>query len=299
MWLRSYFLWLCTLLVGGAGLFMIATTPRPSDTSSLAEVVPEASRGEQVFWAAGCASCHSAPDAGGEERLVLSGGRAFPSPYGTFYAPNISSDPVAGIGNWSLKEFAAAIRQGITPGGKHYFPALPYTAYARMEDADLVSLFAFMSTLPASDAPNQAHEIGFPFNIRRLIAGWKLLYSGRGWVVEGGLSPEETRGRYLVEALAHCGECHTPRDALGGLKRNAWLSGAPNPSGKGTIPNIAPGGLDWSAADIAYYLKTGFTPEFDSAGGHMAEVVQNLAHLPDDDLAAIAAYLKRVPMVGN
>jgi mono/diheme cytochrome c family protein len=111
------------------------------------------------------------------------------------------------------------------------------------------------------------------------------------------LSQEEEQGRYLVEVLGHCAECHTPRNRLGGLQRARWLAGAPNPSGKGNIPNITPAALDWSVGDIAEYLSSGFTPEFDTAGGSMAEVIENTARLTDADRLAIAAYLKRVPAV--
>ena len=116
-------------------------------------------------------------------------------------------------------------------------------------------------------------------------------------MVAGPLSPEAERGRYLAEALGHCAECHTPRGPLGQLDRTRWLAGAPDPGGKGRVPNLTPAGLDWSEADLIGYFRTGFTPDFDSAGGLMAEVVQNLAELPEADLAALAAYLKAVPAV--
>jgi mono/diheme cytochrome c family protein len=184
---------------------------------------------------------------------------------------------------------------GTSPEGSHYFPAFPYTTYARAELQDIADLQAFLLTLPPDATPSQVHEVGFPFSIRRALGGWKLMFFKRGWVLTGDLTPQVERGRYLVEALGHCGECHTPRNALGGLERARWLGGAPNPSGDGRIPNITSGRLTWSESDIAGYLKTGFTPEFDSAGGEMAEVVKNVSHLPDEDLAAIAAYLKAVP----
>lgn len=158
-----------------------------------------------------------------------------------------------------------------------------------------LDLYAYMQTLPKVSTPSTAHEVGFPFNVRRLLGGWKWIYLGKGWVVNGDLTPAEERGRYLVEGPGHCGECHTPRDALGGLERGKWLAGAPIPGEKGSFPNITPGKLKWSEADIAEYLNSGFTPDYDSAGGHMALVVQNMAHLPESDRAAIAAYLKKVP----
>lgn len=295
--MRTLLLFFVPALAALAAAFWLATQPRRADSAALAGLEGDAARGEQVFWAGGCASCHAAPGAEGEARLVLSGGRRFPSPFGTFVAPNISSDPAHGIGGWSTVDLATALRHGTSPDGAHYYPAFPYTSYAKMTYRDIADLRAFLAELPPSDRENAAHELPFPFNIRRTLGAWKLLYLDRKWVLEDAPTEKVARGRYLAEALGHCGECHTPRDALGGLDRSRWLAGAPNPSGKGRIPNITPGKLDWSEAEIAYYLETGFTPEFDSAGGEMAEVVENLSRLPPEDREALAAYLKAVPPV--
>lgn len=264
----------------------------PEDSTELAALTPDPGNGEQVFIASGCASCHAATDAEGDAKLVLAGGHRLESDFGTFVAPNISPHPEHGIGNWTLADFASATRAGVSPEGRHYYPAFPYSSYARMTDQDIADLWAYMQTLPTDATPSAPHEIGFPFNIRRSIGVWKMLYLDDAWVVTDAPTPELERGRYLVEALAHCGECHTPRNALGGLDRTAWLTGAPNPSGRGRIPDLSPPEFDWSAADIAYYLETGFTPEFDSAGGTMADVVANFAQLPASDRAAVAAYIK-------
>ncbi len=164
-----------------------------------------------------------------------------------------------------------------------------------MTDQDVADLWAYMQTLPASDAPSQPHEVGFPFSIRASLGGWKLLFMSDEWVVQNVSTEAETKGRYLVEALAHCGECHSPRNALGGLDRNNWLAGAPNPAGNGRIPTLTPGQLDWASEDIAYYLESGFTPDFDSVGGHMVEVVDNFAKLSAEDRTAVAQYLKALP----
>ncbi|MEZ5715120.1 MAG: cytochrome c [Paracoccaceae bacterium] len=277
---------------GAAGWWL--TTPQRLSETDLAGIEGDAARGETVFWAAGCASCHAAPGAEGDARLVLSGGLGFATDFGTFFAPNISPDPAHGIGGWSLADFASAVQKGTSPGGRHYYPAFPYTTYTRAGLTDIADLYAFLHTLPASDSASKPHDVGFPFNIRRGLGVWKWLFEHPGWVrpAEGD---ELTRGRYLVEALGHCGECHTPRNALGGPDYARWLQGAPTPDGKGKVPALTPDALDWSKADIAAYLSTGFTPEYDSAGGEMADVVQNLAHLPQDDLLAIAAYLKALP----
>jgi mono/diheme cytochrome c family protein len=223
----------------------------------------------------------------------------FASPFGTFIAPNISPDPTHGIGGWSKTDLANAMLYGTSPTGQHYYPAFPYGSYVRMKlrgDGlqDLANLHAFMQTLPASETPSQPHEVGFPFNIRRGLGLWKRVFLDDYWVASMPLeSLPLQRGRYLVEALGHCGECHTPRNPVGAPINAQWLTGAANPSGEGRIPAI--NALDWSEKDIAYYLETGFTPDFDSAGGHMAAVVENLAKLPASDRAAIAAYLAALP----
>lgn len=281
-------------VVGAAGFAL--TRPQPLPDNSLAGITADPARGAIVFAAAGCASCHRAPDM---DDGPLAGGRAFASDFGTFYAPNISSDPVHGIGDWTDVQLASAIQRGVSPDGAHYYPAFPYTAYAKATTQDIADLIAHLRTLPADATPNRPHDVGFPFNIRRSVGAWKWLYSSDDWVLGSDLTAEQERGRYLAEALGHCAECHTPRNALGGLDRNRWLAGAPNPSGDGRIPNITPAALNWSAQDIAIYLESGFTPDFDTAGGTMADVVLNTAKLSDADRAAIAAYLKAVAPVPN
>ena len=283
-------------LIGCAAYFALSA-PRAQENGGYAALTGNAVAGEAVFWAAGCASCHMAPGALGADQLVLAGGQEFASDFGTFVAPNISTDAAHGIGGWPIADFAHAITDGVSPAGQHYFPALPYAAYGKMVPQDVVDLKAFMDTLPASATPSQPHKVGFPFNIRRNVGLWKLMFLSRAYVLQGDLSPQVARGRYIAEALAHCGECHTPRNALGGLDTARWLGGAPNPSGKGEIPNITPGKLTWSEAEIVDYLTTGFTPEFDSVGGPMVHVVENMARLPEADRAAVAAYLKAVPAV--
>ena len=284
-----------TLLAAGAFWWM--TRPARLSEADIAGLTGVAARGESVFRAGGCAACHAAPGATGQDRLVLSGGRTFASDFGTFHAPNISPDPEHGIGGWKLIDLANAMRHGTAPDGHHYYPAFPYTSYARVAMQDIADLWAYLGTLPASDQPNQPHELGFPFFLRRPLGGWKLLFSGPGQVITGELSPQAVRGRYLAEGLGHCGECHSPRNALGGIDYGRWLSGAPNPTGKGRIPNITPAELDWSEADLVEYFTSGFTPDYDSAGGEMAEVIENLSQLPEEDRRAIAAYLREIPGV--
>lgn len=291
---------IAALAIIAVGIGWVITAPQGLSKdmeASLDESPADAENGELVFWAAGCASCHAASDAEGDDKLLLTGGQEFVTEFGTFVAPNISPDPLDGIGGWTVEDLALALTKGETPDGTHLYPAFPYTAYTHMLGQDIADLKAFMDGLPHTDSPSKASTVSFPFNIRRGLGLWKALYLDPSWAIEDADDPVLSRGRYLVEALGHCAECHTPRDGFGGLDRSRWMGGAPNPDGKGTIPNITPGGLDWSAEDIAYYLETGFTPDFDSAGGQMADVVDNFSRLPAEDRAAVAAYLKAIPAV--
>lgn len=296
--MRKWLIGLAVLAFIEAGAAWVLSAPKFLPSDALDGLVADARRGEMVFHAGGCASCHSADKAEGPERLKLGGGRKFASPFGTFIAPNISPDPENGIGGWSALDLANAMKNGVSPQGKHYFPAFPYTSYSRVRLADIVDLKAFLDTLPPVATPSQPHEVGFPFNIRRALGLWKLLFFSDKPRVDVATSPEIVRrGAYLAEALGHCGECHTPRNFLGGSRISLWLGGGPNPEGKGTIPNLTPGKLTWSEAEIVEFLTSGFTPEFDSAGAQMAFVVGNLAQLPASDREALAAYLKVVPAV--
>ena len=293
---RLVFLFLSAALLGLA-IFWSVTAPHHVPEQAYSGLSGDPDRGRLIYTAAGCASCHMAPGAEGEARDLLVGGQAFASDFGTFYAPNITPDSAAGIGGWTVVQLADALTQGVSPDGQHYYPALPYWSYSKMAAQDIADLHAFLMTLPADATPSQPHEIGFPFNIRRLLGGWKFLNMDENFVLQGSLTETETRGRYIAEALAHCGECHTPRNAIGGLDTASWLAGATNPDGKGRTPNITPAKLAWSEDEIVEYLTSGFTPEFDSVGGHMAHVVDNMSKLSEDDRRAVAAYLKKVPGV--
>lgn len=281
--------------LGGAALAFWLTHPKTFDPTTFDTIVGDAQAGELVFTASGCASCHAAPDS--DNKLVLAGGTAFASDFGTFFAPNISPDTEFGIGTWSVADLANAVIHGTSPQGSHYYPAFPYGSYNGMRLQDVADLHSYMMTLEASQTPSKPHDVGFPFNIRRSLGGWKLLFVSTDPVVQ-----EDSRGRYLVETLGHCAECHTPRNMLGGLQRGLWLAGAPNPDGPGRVPNITPhadGIGAWSVEEIAEYLSSGFTPEFDSVGGAMVDVVENLSKLPEADRMAIAKYLKAIEAKPN
>lgn len=279
----------------GLAAFWWVTRPVRYDEAVIAGITPDPARGEYVFRAAGCASCHAAPEAEAGT-LELVGGKAFASPFGTFYAPNISPHPDYGIGRWSAIDMVNALKNGVSPKGEHYYPALPYASYAKMTTEDAVSLFAYLQTLPPVAAPSKPHDVPFPFSWRRLLGGWKALFLDRDWAVPSVPAAAET-GRYLAEALGHCGECHTPRNGLGAMDISRWLAGGPLPGGTHPLPDLTPAGLGWSEADLMTFLQTGFTPEFDVAGGEMALVNRNLATLPEADLASLVAYLKAVPPV--
>jgi mono/diheme cytochrome c family protein len=286
-------------LVALAAILLLLLT-RPSGLSSdiFPAHVQDLSNGELLFHAGGCASCHSSTDADSESP-VLGGGLAMETPFGTFRVPNISPDPDYGIGEWTLSDFITAMRLGSSPDGRHYYPAFPYASYSRMSFEDLMDLKSYLDTLPRAQNHNEAHELKFPWNIRAGIGLWKILNLDPSAVIS--MPPDNrllARGRYLVEGPGHCGECHTPRNWSGGLNNDRWLAGAPNPDGEGKVPNITPGAkgfADWSQDDIAYYLESGFTPDFDTVGSSMVEVQENMAQLPAEDRAAIAAYLKNIP----
>ncbi len=231
---------------------------------------------------------------------MLGGGLELPSPFGLFRVPNISSHAEDGIGSWTELEFLNAMQRGVSPEGQHYYPSFPYSSYARMSLSDIRDLWAFLTTLPPVEGVSLPHELEFPFSVRRGVGLWKRLYLRPDWVRDiAATQAQELRGRYLVEGPGHCGECHTPRDSLGGLEFEAWLSGAPSMDGEGRVPAISQSALaDWPVSDLVYYFESGMDPEFDMVGGSMVEVQENLARLPREDLEAIAAYLK-APVVSS
>lgn len=280
--------------IGVAAVLALAfgwlTRPQYPQAEDLGQYRPDPVNGEQLFHAGGCASCHGSD---------LAGGLEIPTAFGTFRVPNISPDPVSGIGGWTATDFVNAVQHGVSPAGEHYYPAFPYTSYARMRLQDVVDLWSYIRSFAPVRSTVPDHSLGLPWSLRRGIGLWKRRYLDSAPVVaiDAGRT-ELARGRYLAEAVGHCAECHTPRDAFGGLQRSAWLGGGPGPDGEGRVPNITShedGLAQWSERDIVRYLRSGFTPEYDTVGGSMAKVQENIARLSDDDLAAIAAYLKAVP----
>lgn len=244
--------------------------------------------GKYVFLASGCSSCHIAQ--GSTDEYSLAGGQVFKTAFGSFVVPNVSNSVKAGIGGWKFNDFYTALKFGQSPDGQHYFPAFPYTAYSQMADQDVADLWAFWKTLPSVETQTEKHQLDFPFNIRRNVGLWKILYLDNGYY-----SSKNDRATYLVEALAHCAECHTSRDVFGGLQTSKWFRGAKNPSGTGRVPSIHPQDLMWSKDEIVEYLLSGFTPDYDVAGGSMALVVKNTARLTKSDRDLIADYLLSLP----
>jgi mono/diheme cytochrome c family protein len=253
-------------------------------------------RGEYIFHAAGCESCHTDRKANGP---FLAGGPAIKTDFGTFYGPNITPHPERGIGTWTDAQFDRALRHGRDRDGDYLFPVFPYTSFTFMTDADVKDLRAYLATVPPSDTPSKPNEISFPFSWRFLQLGWRWLNFTEGpYVPDRTQSEEWNRGAYLVTALTHCGECHTPRTLTGGLDRDKWMGGNPDGPDGTNIPNIA--GSKWSEDEIAEYLSSGLTPDGDVAGSLMSDVIEHsTSKLTPEDRKAIAVYVKSLKPVAS
>src|SRR3978361_1022864 len=252
---RRVFLGLAVAAVIGFATFWWLTIPSLVPANALPAYKPQPDNGLAVFNAGGCSSCHAVPAQ--PDRLKLGGGLAINSPFGTFYVANISADPIDGIGRWTEAEFVNAVIKGAAPSGAHYFPAFPYTSYQHAKIEDVRDLFAYVKTLAPVTGRAPDHAVPFPFNIRRNIGIWKLLFmDGKPFTPDAGQSPQWNRGAYLVNSLGHCAECHSPRNFLGGIIAGKRFAGGPNPEGEGWVPNITQKGLgEWSVRDIAYLLE--------------------------------------------
>jgi mono/diheme cytochrome c family protein len=285
------------MLAAAFGLYWWLTSPPIVIVVTELAHATNLANGQEIFNAGGCSSCHAVPNQ--PDRLRLGGGLAIPSPFGTFYAPNISPDRADGIGRWSEADFVNAVTRGISPGGTHYFPAFPYTSYAHAKVEDVRDLFAYLKTLAPVPGKVRDHDLPFPFNIRRNVGIWKLLFmDDKPFTADPARPASWNRGAYLVNSFGHCAECHSPRNFLGGIITAQRFAGGPDPEGNGWVPNITQKGLDdWSDKDIAYFLETGQTPDGDSAGGSMVRVIKNTSQLSDQDRAAIAEYIKSLPPV--
>lgn len=298
---------LVLVLLGAAGFFLL-TAPsawaflRGGDEAGAvaraASARPDLANGRTLFFAGGCSSCHATPDQ--DDKTRLGGGLALKSPFGTFHVPNISPHKADGIGAWSATDFIRAMREGVSPDGRHYYPAFPYTSYQRMAPKDLADLFAFMTTLPPVEGRAPGHDLPFPFNVRRGVGLWKLAFlDGHPFTPDGAKPASWNRGAYLINGPGHCAECHSERNFAGAIIPDRRFAGGPDPEGgRVNVPNITPdksGIGGWSEDELTTLLKTGETPTFDTVGGAMAPVVRNTAQLPDADRAAMAEYLLSLP----
>lgn len=293
--MRGRGLWLAALLI-----LLPAVAAGQDDEAAIR-------RGEYLFNAAGCYGCHT--DVKGQG-APLAGGRRLKTPFGDFLGPNITPDPDRGIGNWTLDDFTRALREGLSPSGDAYYPAFPYTSFSRMAEGDIADLWAYLRSVTPADTENRPHELAFPFGWRWLAGAWRALYFQPGEfrpgpppvLVAEDRHAEWERGAYLVGVLGHCGECHTPRGALGATDGGRLLAGNPAGAEGEPVPNITPdlsaGIGTWSRQDIEDYLATGMDPDGDFAGGAMAEVIdRGTSRLTPEDRRAIAVFVAAVPPV--
>jgi mono/diheme cytochrome c family protein len=264
-----------------------ATRAQPTGSALVA-------KGEYLTKAADCAACHTAP--GGEP---FAGGRAFKLPFGTIYSSNITPDRETGIGQWSDAEFVRAVHRGIGKNGEDLYPAFPYTAYALLSIDDTLAIRAYLSTVRPVSLRNTDNTLVFPFNQRYTLRAWKLLFvPTRPWEPSAAHDTAWNRGAYLAEALAHCGECHTPRNLMFATKSGRKFAGAVVDGWKAyNITSDSETGIGaWSDAEIEQYLSSGHAPARGSAGGGMGEAIDlSLRHLSSDDIAALTRYLRTIP----
>ena len=288
--LRKLVLLAAAALVIGGALFWYLTIPEAVLADALPTHAPNLANGKEMFFIGGCSSCHAVPKQ--DDQTKLGGGLALKSPFGTFYIPNISPDPSDGIGKWSEAQFVTAMTKGTSPAGEHLYPAFPYTSYQKMSFDDLRDLFAYLKTLPPVAGKVRDHDLPFPFNIRRTLGIWKLLFlDGKPFTPDPAQSAEWNHGAYLVNAPGHCAECHSPRNLLGAVIASRRFSGGV--TDQGGVPNIRQDKLGkWTVDDFAAVLDTGNPPDSDRVGGAMLEVVANTTKLTADDRHAMGVYLK-------
>jgi len=291
------------VIVRGAAALLAAAAALYALPALAAELPGElVDRGRAVLEAAGGCTCHTNLD---DDGPPLAGGRPLATPFGTYFSTNITPDVETGLGSWSDADFVRAMREGRAPDGSAYFPVFPYTSFTGMTDEDLLALKAYLFSLPPIRRANRPPDAWPPFSWRLAASAWQWLnFAPSRFAPDPARSPAWNRGAYLVHAVAHCGECHMPRNLAGALDTSRWLSGTTDgPEGE-LAPNITPHettGLGrWTAADIVWYLQMGLEPDGDDAQGLMHEVIEHgYQHIPRADLDAIAEYLASVPPVEN
>jgi len=284
-----------------AALFLAwVSTSAATESETTAGVEELRQRGAYVLRASGCVACHTDGENDGQS---LAGGRALKTPFGIFYSPNITFDREHGIGAWQTQDFFRALRHGEAPDGSRYYPVFPYTSYTRMRREDMFALWAYLASVPKSDRQNTPHDLAWYMDYRIANRVWQYLFFDPGvYRADEKRSKSWNRGAYLVEAMAHCGECHTPRTLFGNLDTDLAYAGAMDgPEGE-SVPNITPdkatGIGDWSRSELADYLSDGLLPDGDYAGGLMVDVIDDgLKYLTPEDLQAIAEYITTLPAI--
>ncbi len=296
MWRKLVILLAIAMVLSLSALWLL-TIPATVPASALTSGTPNLDNGRMIFFVGSCGSCHATLNQ--DDRGRLGGGRVLHASFGNFYVPNISPDPIDGIGRWSEADFVTAMVKGTSPDGRHYYPPFPYPSYQSMTLTDLRDLFAYLKTLTPVQGRVRDHDLRFPYNIRRVVGVWKFLFlDNEPFKPDPSKSAEWNRGAYLSNGAGHCAECHSPRNLIGAVVAAKRYAGGPDPIDDGWVPNITQKSLkDWSEKDIAYLLETGSTPDGDSVGGTMTEVVRNTSQLSAEDRAAISVYIKSLPPV--
>ena len=282
--------------------WMILTGSLGAAENSLDSLAPDLPAGKYLFQAAGGCSCHTDTKNNG---AFLAGGRPIKTPFGTFYGTNITPDPETGIGNWSDEDFIRAMTKGLSPESNHYFPVFPYTSFQRIRLEDLLALKDYLFSVPPVRQKNLPHDLILPFGWQAAMMFWKYFaWSPQPFNPNQERTESWNRGAYLAQALAHCGECHTPRNLLGALKSEMHYAGSKEgPEGE-LAPNITPdkktGIGNWSKVDVSYFLRTGMKPDGDDSQGLMGEVIDlGYQYLLEEDLDALAEYLVSLPPISN
>lgn len=289
------------ILMGGLISFNLLSFPEFTDLKSATDYGASIEKGRYLSKAGNCATCHT--EEGGKP---YAGGLEFVTPFGVLYSTNITMDKDVGIGNWSFEDFYASMKHGLRPDGSHFYPAFPYTDFAKMTDDDIASLYLYFQTLEPVNQPAKENQLNFPFNNRELLAGWKVLFhSPETFNPDSARSEEWNRGAYLVEGPGHCGACHTPRNIFGAEQESLALTGGTymdkvkfgyHRQWSGVNLTSHTSGLaSWSKEDLVEYLKEGVSGNA-VVHGPMKEVVMNSTrYLNDADLDAMATYLKSLP----
>jgi mono/diheme cytochrome c family protein len=278
------------LILGTVGFVTLVVWPMPA-AATVAEMEGDPKRGAYLIRLSGCITCHTAPG-----NRPFEGGAAIASPFGSFFAPNITPDRMQGIGSWSFNDFARSIRSGVSPSGQPYYPAFPYEFYSTLTDRDLADMWSALQALPPSAKPSEPHRVWFPFNIRAGLKLWKPMFERVvPYTPRSDKSAAWNRGLYIATGPAHCGACHTPRNLAGGLLVGQWHRGNPNMMDGSSAPAITPGALaarGYTKESLVTALRSGVLPDGDAVGGSMVEVVQgSTKFLLTDHLNDIATYL--------